>query len=80
MTTLAPWDGFVSGSSEEESAALETVAEKHVDRHIDKRTRGKVGRQRGNFMAGVPLRTFATLQPSLDYTQEPNDHGLPEFG
>jgi hypothetical protein len=67
MVTLAVWGGFVSGSSDrEESAALEAVAEKHVDRHIDKRTREKVGRQRGNFMAGVPLRTFTMLRPILD--------------
>jgi hypothetical protein len=67
MMTLAAWEGLASGSSDrEESAALEAVAEKHVNRHIDTRTTGKVGRQRGNFMAGVPLRTFATLRPILD--------------
>jgi hypothetical protein len=67
MMTLAACDGFVSGSSDrEEASALHAFADKHVDRNIDPRTRGKVGRQRGNFMAGVPLRTFATLWPILD--------------
>jgi hypothetical protein len=67
ITTLVASEGFDSGSSaREESGALQAVAEKHVDRHIDRRARGKVGKQRGNFMAGVPLRTFATLRPILD--------------
>jgi hypothetical protein len=67
ITTLVASDGFDSGSSaREEASALHAVAENQVYRQIDRRATGKVGRQRGNFMAGVPLRTFATLRPILD--------------